>query len=146
LQRPILEEPIKTERGKLRDNLLDAFVDIVHCNPVVVQATEDVSVLLLAVDFPLHRGVVKLQLLLWIFDGCDLLEEKRLEVGAFVALRFAFHNALFDYGILLRNEICQPDERQDIGREGLTGKLLPSLFEYEVVLLDFSWISVASKS
>ena len=128
MQRPILEEPIETERRKLRDNLLDAFVDIVHCNPVVVQATEDVSVLLLAVDFPLRRGVVKLQLLLWIFDGCDLLE-KRLEVGAFVALCFAFHNALFNYGILLRNEICQPDKRQDIGCEGLTGKLLPSLFD-----------------
>jgi hypothetical protein len=36
-----------------------------------------------------------------IFDGSNLYQQKRLEVGTLVAFCLAFYNALFDSGIFL---------------------------------------------
>src|SRR5882762_6575117 len=52
-----------------------------------------------AVNLPFGCGVVELQFLHRIFHGGDFFEEKQLKVRAFIMLRFAFHDALFDSGI-----------------------------------------------
>jgi hypothetical protein len=65
---------------------------------VIVQAAEEVPVSLFAVDL---AWVVELQLLHRIFDGSDLYQQKRLEVGMLVAFLLAFYNALFDSEIFL---------------------------------------------